>query len=79
MTEPNADPLCPGCFAEQGGANPWPHAGYDDQAERAPLLLPHRTLLNGQFLIGRALGKPGGFGITFRGFGQLPGESLGAS
>ncbi|WP_051088919.1 bifunctional serine/threonine-protein kinase/formylglycine-generating enzyme family protein [Lamprocystis purpurea] len=65
MTEPNADHLCPGCFAEKGGANPCPHCGYDEQAERAPLLLPHRTLLNGQFLIGRVLGKPGGFGITY--------------
>jgi formylglycine-generating enzyme required for sulfatase activity len=68
MTDPSPDALCPGCFAEKGGANPCPHCGYDEQAPRGPLLLPHRTLLHEQFLVGRVLGKPGGFGITYLGW-----------
>jgi hypothetical protein len=60
--------LCPGCFTDKGDAEPCPHCGYAEAAARAPLLLAHRTLLNEQFLIGRVLGKPGGFGITYLGF-----------
>ena len=67
--EPTPDALCPGCFATKGPApdqaNPCPHCGYDEHTERSPLLLPHRSVLNGQFLVGRVLGKPGGFGITY--------------
>jgi len=66
MMEFSPEHLCPGCFADKGGANPCPHCGYDEQAVRGPLLLPHRTLLHEQFLLGRVLGgKPGGFGITY--------------
>ncbi|WP_246156349.1 hypothetical protein [Thiohalocapsa marina] len=58
---------CPGCFAHKGGENQCPHCGYDEHAPRGPLVLPHRTMLNGQFLIGRVLGKLGGFGFTYLG------------
>jgi formylglycine-generating enzyme required for sulfatase activity/serine/threonine protein kinase len=68
MTDPSPDALCPGCFAEKGGASPCPHCGYDERVARGPLLLPHRTLLQEQFLVGRVLGKPGGFGITYLGW-----------
>ena len=58
--------LCPGCFADKGTASICPHCGYDESLKRGPLVLAHRTLLNhGQYLIGRVLGKPGGFGITY--------------
>ena len=58
--------LCPGCFAEKGSASSCPHCGYDESLKRGPLVLAHRTLLhNGQYLIGKVLGKPGGFGITY--------------
>ncbi len=62
------DDLCPGCFTEKGRTNPCPHCGYDETAQRATFLLPHRTLLNGQFIVGRVLGKPGGFGVTYLGW-----------
>ena len=66
------DALSPGCSAEKGqapnGTNPCPHCGYDEDAERGPLLLPHRARLHGQFVVGRVLGKPGGFGITYLGW-----------
>ena len=47
------DTLCPGCFADKGQVNPCPHCGYDEALERSPLVLPHRTLLHGHFVVGR--------------------------
>ncbi|MFE8033554.1 serine/threonine protein kinase [Thiohalocapsa marina] len=70
MTDPVAEHLCPGCFADKDNANPCPRCGYDEHAPRGPLPLPHHHLLNGQFLIGRVLGKPGGFGLTYLGWDQ---------
>ncbi|WPL17893.1 Serine/threonine-protein kinase StkP [Thiorhodovibrio winogradskyi] len=63
--------LCPGCFALIGKANPCPHCGFDKNAPRPVQALPVRTLLNQQFLVGRVLGKPGGFGITYLAWDQL--------
>jgi len=61
--------LCPGCFAEKGSTSTCPHCGYDESQRRGPLVLPHRALLHsGQYLIGKVLGKPGGFGITYLAF-----------
>lgn len=57
--------LCPGCFSEKGTVSVCSVCGYDESQERSPILLPHRTLLNEQYLIGKVLGKPGGFGITY--------------
>lgn len=57
--------LCPGCFHEKGSVSVCPTCGYDESQERSPILLPHRTVLNEQYVIGRVLGKPGGFGITY--------------
>jgi serine/threonine protein kinase len=68
MTTPNPATLCPGCFKETGGSTPCPHCGYDEQAPRPAKTLAPRTLLHGQFLVGRVLGKPGGFGITYLGW-----------
>ena len=57
---------CPGCFSGKGDASICPQCGYDESLKRGPLVLPHRTLLHhGQYLIGKVLGKPGGFGITY--------------
>ena len=67
MTTPTAyATLCAGCFAEKGTASVCPQCDYDESLKRGPLVLSHRTLLHhGQYLIGRVLGKPGGFGITY--------------
>lgn len=72
VTDPNADSRCPGCFADKGSAhnNPCPQCGFDETAARPPNALPLRSVLNGQFIVGRVLGKPGGFGITYLGFDQ---------
>ncbi|WP_162932189.1 serine/threonine-protein kinase [Solimonas sp. K1W22B-7] len=59
---------CPGCYAEKGGAAVCPACGYDESAPRSPLFLPHGIVIGGQFRVGRVLGKPGGFGITYIGW-----------
>lgn len=60
--------LCPGCFADKGDNFICPYCGYDESERRTPLVLPYRTILNGQFIVGKVLGKPGGFGITYLGW-----------
>jgi serine/threonine protein kinase len=56
---------CPGCFENKQGFALCPHCGYDESAERSPLFLPHGTLLADTYRIGRVLGRPGGFGVTY--------------
>ncbi|HCR49360.1 MAG TPA: hypothetical protein DIW24_07020 [Bacteroidetes bacterium] len=62
------DYFCPGCFREKGAVAICPHCGFDEHARRSPLILPYRTLIGKQYITGRLLGKPGGFGITYLGF-----------
>lgn len=61
------DQICPGCFQSKDESTVCPHCGYNEADRRAPIVLPYRTLLNGQYLVGKVLGKPGGFGITYLG------------
>lgn len=56
---------CPGCFVNKSGLAVCPHCGYDESAPRSPLYLPHGLVIGGQFRVGRVLGQPGGFGITY--------------
>ncbi|TDI85166.1 MAG: hypothetical protein E2O79_02250 [Caldithrix sp.] len=64
----NFELLCPGCFSEKGNIKICPICGYDEKQLTSPLALTYRTLLHQQYLIGRVLGKPGGFGITYFGW-----------
>ena len=57
--------ICPGCFVDKGEDTLCKHCSYDEDEKRSALLLPHRSLLSNQYLVGRILGKPGGFGITY--------------
>jgi len=67
----NVDELCMGCMSKRGSAATCPHCGYVEGTPTASLLhLPPRTVLHGQYLIGRVLGH-GGFGITYIGWDQL--------
>ncbi len=62
----NAQPFCPNCFSEKTDGNPvCIKCGYDDRAYRSPAVLPPGTVLNDQYVVGRVLGSPGGFGITY--------------
>ena len=56
---------CPGCFENKQGLAQCPHCGYDESLPRSPLLLPHGTVLASTYRIGRVLGRPGGFGVTY--------------
>jgi serine/threonine protein kinase len=56
---------CPGCFSDTGGAAPCPRCGFDPADPGPASALAPGTVLNEQFVIGRVLGKPGGFGITY--------------
>ncbi len=60
--------LCPGCFTANESDGACPSCGYDMGAYRSPLALHDHAFLNDQYLVGRVLGKPGGFGITYFGW-----------
>jgi len=63
--------LCPGCFHEKTSALTCLHCGYDESIKRSLMVLPHHTRLNqGHYRLGRVLGKPGGFGITYLGWDE---------
>ncbi len=64
----DSDRLCVGCFEEEPGGAVCPVCGYDETADRVPLFLPLRTVLQETYLVGRELGRPGGFGITYLAF-----------
>lgn len=67
---------CPGCFKYRGEEPVCIFCSYDTHEERSPLFLPHHTLLAGQFVIGRALGEPGGFGVTYLAWDQVLGTTV---
>ena len=61
--------ICPACFMETFNNGTCSSCGFDEAAQQSPLLLPPGTpLMNGQYLVGKILGKPGGFGITYLGW-----------
>ena len=61
--------ICPACFLETFDNGVCASCGFDENAQQSPLLLPPGTpLMNGQYLVGKILGKPGGFGITYLGW-----------
>ena len=59
---------CPGCYRRKDNTSVCPHCGYDEAAPRSPLFLPHGAVLAGQYRVGKVLGRPGGFGITYLGW-----------
>jgi serine/threonine protein kinase len=59
---------CPGCFARKHGVAVCPACGYDEGLPRSPVFIPHGVVLGGQYRVGRVLGRPGGFGITYLGW-----------
>jgi hypothetical protein len=60
------DSYCPSCFSEKtDGKQHCQFCGYDEGESRSPAALPLRTILNDQYVVGRVLGNPGGFGIMY--------------
>lgn len=56
---------CLECFAEKSDARICSTCGFDERVEESPIRLPRRHVLNQQYLLGKVLGKPGGFGISY--------------
>lgn len=61
---------CFGCFKDKIADGHCPYCGYQSIPNNGRLLLPEGTVLQNRYIIGRVLGKPGGFGITYLGFNQ---------
>lgn len=60
--------ICFNCFSGTAGQNPCPLCGFDNRNTcNYPQQLPLGTILNRQYLVGKALGQ-GGFGITYLGY-----------
>ena len=61
--------VCPACFSKSYDATICHSCGYDSRIPHCGIALPIGTLLkNGEYQIGKLLGKPGGFGLTYLGF-----------
>lgn len=60
------DTLCLNCLCDKGSGQSCSRCGFDEShSKNTPIALPLRNVLNERFLIGRILGQPGGFGITY--------------
>lgn len=68
--------ICYGCFGEKQNASVCPYCGYEENSNGGILVLPEGTLLENRYIVGRVLGKPGGFGITYLGFNKALQKSV---
>lgn len=59
------DLICPSCFKRRRNGHLCDSCGYDEVAQQNPHALPARIVLNGTYIVGRVLGRLGGFGITY--------------
>lgn len=57
--------ICWGCFKAYLQNGVCPNCGYSIEHQDDPLILSPGTVLNGHYIVGRILGVPGGFGITY--------------
>ena len=57
--------ICPGCFGETPQTTRCARCGYEAGSILFPQALQPGTVLNSHYLVGKVLGKPGGFGITY--------------
>ena len=61
----NIEELCMGCMEEKGGGYLCQHCGFDESNSQYGQALKFRTKLKDQYIVGKVLGQPGGFGITY--------------
>jgi len=61
---------CPGCFLHPWTGGPCPGCGYVLDPEAFPTALHPGTVLS-KYTVGRVLGRPGGFGITYLAYDPL--------
>ncbi|HEX9885256.1 MAG TPA: protein kinase [Longimicrobiales bacterium] len=58
--------LCPGCFLEERtGTGPCRACGFDPEVVEYVTVLRPNALLQERYVVGRVLGEPGGFGVTY--------------
>ncbi|MCB1922526.1 MAG: serine/threonine protein kinase [Gammaproteobacteria bacterium] len=63
---------CPNCMAEMADRGVCGHCGTaPGSLARSPVALPEFNTLNDRFLVGRVLGRPGGFGVTYLAWDQV--------
>lgn len=67
--EEMAEKLCLGCMRLKKAGEVCEHCGFREGTQNASHQLPVGTVLDGKYLVGRALGQ-GGFGITYVGWDQ---------
>lgn len=65
MSAISSKPICSGCFSENPKVGYCPVCGHCDGDAPFTLALKTGAMLDGHFVIGKVLGKPGGFGITY--------------
>lgn len=58
--------ICVNCMEDTGGAQICPHCGFNRQEPQKPHALPYRTVLQGRYLVGRAV-EENGEGIRYTG------------
>ena len=58
--------ICVNCMEDTGGAQICPHCGFNRQEPQKPHALPYRTVLQGRYLVGRAM-EENGEGIRYTG------------
>lgn len=68
---PSSMHLCPGCFHAPMSQTACSNCGFDVRIPMPPQRLPLNTLLNSQFIMGKILGVPGGFGVTYLAWDEL--------
>ncbi|MEM7543152.1 MAG: serine/threonine-protein kinase [Pseudomonadota bacterium] len=57
--------ICPGCMSSGVSEVTCPQCGYVVGEDRNVHALPERTVLQDRFFLGRLLGRPGGYGLTY--------------
>ena len=63
--------LCMGCMRDIGNSQTCLDCGEPFHTQKNAIALPLKTILNERFIVGRVLGKPGGFGITYLAWDML--------
>ena len=65
----DTDHRCPNCFQPRQPAERCPHCGFDPQtAFDGARYLPPFTRIGERYLVGRILGRPGGYGVVYAGY-----------
>ncbi len=65
LTMLTLETLCPNCMSSTGGLAVCNTCGDQRYPQYPTIALPAKTVLKDRFWVGRVLGRPGGFGVTY--------------